>query len=69
MARKEHSRRENLPLPLRITWVIGKMLGLASFSFPIDDVEIHLHSCANVLVTILWYFYKKHALKQRKVTI
>lgn len=56
--------RQPLALSLAITWVIGKMLGLASFSFTIDDIKIHLHRCANVLVPVLWYFYKKHALKQ-----
>lgn len=56
--------RQQLALSLRITWVIGKMLGLASFSFTIDDIEIHLHRCANVLVPVLRYFYKEHALKQ-----
>lgn len=52
-----------MALSLRITWVIGEMLGLASFSFAIDDVEVHLHGRADVLVPVLGYLHKKHALK------
>lgn len=40
------------------------MLGLASFPFAIDDIEIHLHGCADVLVPVLRNFHKKHALKE-----
>lgn len=50
-------------MSLRITWVIGEMLGLASFSLAVDDVEVHLHGCADVLVPVLGYFHKKHALE------
>lgn len=53
-----------MALSLRITWVVGEMLGLASFPFAIDDIEIHLHGCADVLVPVLRYFHKKHALKE-----
>lgn len=71
MARKQQSGKPNLAheirqqvaLSLRITWVIGEMLGLASFSFAIDDVEVHLHGRADVLVPVLGYLHKKHALK------
>lgn len=52
-----------MALSLRITWVIGEMLGLAPFSFAIDDVEVHLDSCADVLVPVLGDLHKKHALK------
>ena len=48
-----------------LTWVVGKVLRLTSFSFPVDDVEVHLHGCPNVLVPILRDLNKKHVLKER----
>lgn len=44
--------------------MIGEMLGLASFPFAIDDIEIHLHGRADVLVPVLGDFHKKHALQE-----
>ena len=47
-----------------LTWVVGKVLRLASFSFPVDDIEVHLHRSPNVLVPILRNLNKKHVLKE-----
>lgn len=40
------------------------MLGLTSFSFPIDDIEVDLHRYAGVLVPILRDLHKKHVLQR-----
>lgn len=46
----------------QLTWVIRKVLGLASFSLPVDDIEVHLHRDTDVLVPILRDLNKKHVL-------
>lgn len=48
-----------------LTWVVGKVLRLTSFSFPIDDIEVHLHRCTDVLVSIFGDLNKKHVLEGR----
>lgn len=58
--------RQQVAVPLRITWVIGEVLGLAPFSFAIDDIKVDLDGCADVLVPVLGYLHKKHALKQHR---
>lgn len=45
--------------------MVGKVLRLTSFSFPIDDIEVHLHRSADVFVPILRDLNKKHVLEGR----
>lgn len=45
--------------------MVGKVLRLTSFSFPVDDVEVDLHRRPNVLVPILRDLNKKHVLEER----
>lgn len=47
------------------TWVVGKVLRLTSFSLPINDIEVHLHRRANVLIPVLGDLNKKHVLEGR----
>lgn len=47
------------------TWVVGKVLRLASFPLPVDDVEVHLHRRADVLVPVLGDLHEKHVLEGR----
>lgn len=46
-----------------LTWVVGKVLWLTSFSLSIDDVEVHFHGYSDVLVPILGDLNKKHVLE------
>lgn len=39
------------------------MLRLTPFSLPVDDVEVHFHRRADVLVPILGDLNKKHVLE------
>lgn len=55
-----------MAVSLRITWVIGEVLGLAPFPFAIDDIEVDLDGRADVLVPVLGDLHKKHALKQHR---
>lgn len=48
-----------------LTWVVSKVLRLTPFSFPIDDVEVDLHRCTDVLVSIFRDLNKKHVLEGR----
>lgn len=47
----------------RLTWVVGKVLGLTSFPLSVDDVEVDFHGHTDVLVPILGDLNKKHVLE------
>lgn len=50
-----------------LTWVVGKVLWLTSFSFSVDDVEVHFHGYADVLVPVLRDLNKKHVLEGKQL--
>lgn len=47
----------------RLTWVVGKVLGLTPFPLSVDDVEVDFHRHADVLVPILRDLNEKHVLE------
>lgn len=46
-----------------LTWMVGKVLWLTSFSLSVDDVEVHFYGYSDVLVPILGDLNKKHVLE------
>lgn len=46
-----------------LTWMVGKVLWLTSFSLSIDDVEVHFYGYSDMLVPILGDLNKKHVLE------